>query len=90
MFYFEIYEPLLAKPDPQNPTRVAIEIRILDRATDEVKSDSGTMQLDLSGNAGRPGNPRGSENALAGTGGGVLPARTYGCRFSQESRQMHG
>jgi hypothetical protein len=54
MFYFEIYEPLLAKPDPQNPTRLAIEIRILDRATGDVKSDSGIMQLDVSGNAGRP------------------------------------
>ncbi len=50
MFYFEIYEPLLATPDPQNPPRVGIQIRILDRSTGEARSDSGIMQLDISGN----------------------------------------
>jgi hypothetical protein len=50
MFYFEIYEPLLTTPDPQNPPRVGIQIRILDRSTGEAKSDSGIMQLDISGN----------------------------------------
>jgi hypothetical protein len=54
MFYFEIYEPLLATPDPKNPVRVAIVIRILDRATGEAKSDSGLMQLDVSGDTGSP------------------------------------
>jgi VWFA-related protein len=54
MFYFEIYEPLLATPDPKNPVRVAIVIRILDRATGGAKSDSGLMQLDVSGDAGSP------------------------------------
>lgn len=57
MFYFEIYEPLLAKPDPRNPTLVGIQIRILDRSTGEAKSDSGIMQLDVSGSSGNPAIP---------------------------------
>jgi hypothetical protein len=38
MVYFEVYEPLLAGPNPPN---VGIQIRLLDRKTGAVKMDTG-------------------------------------------------
>jgi len=55
LFYFEIYEPLLVSPDPQKPTAVGIQMRVLDRKTGQQKSDTGLMRLDLP--ADKTGNP---------------------------------
>jgi VWFA-related protein len=54
LFYFEVYEPLLVTPDPQNPTVVAIQMRVLDRKSGEQKSDTGFMRIDLPANGGNP------------------------------------
>jgi VWFA-related protein len=54
MFYFEVYEPRLAHPDPKQPTSVGIQIRVLDRRTAATKHDSGVMRLDVSTNSGDP------------------------------------
>ncbi|HEY7338830.1 MAG TPA: VWA domain-containing protein [Bryobacteraceae bacterium] len=51
VFYAEIYEPLLATPDPNSPTAIAIEMRVLDRKTGQEKVDTGLMRLEL-GNQG--------------------------------------
>jgi hypothetical protein len=48
VFYVEIYEPLLTKPqDEKNPVVVAIVMKILDRKTGEQKSDTGLLRLEL-------------------------------------------
>jgi VWFA-related protein len=44
-FYFEIYEPLLAKAGQQNAPEVAVQIRTLERQTGQLKSDSGLLKL---------------------------------------------
>ncbi|MGD0500085.1 MAG: VWA domain-containing protein [Bryobacteraceae bacterium] len=49
--YVEIYEPLLAGP---NPPTLGIEFRIVDRQTGAPKQDSGTLSV---AGAIRPGNP---------------------------------
>jgi hypothetical protein len=55
VFYVEIYEPLLtAPPDPNAPTAVAIEMRVLDRKTGAEKADTGLMRLDLSKQGSNP------------------------------------
>jgi VWFA-related protein len=54
MFYFEVYEPRLAHPDPKQPTLVGIQIRVLDRQTAAPKHDSGVMRLDVPTNPGDP------------------------------------
>ena len=60
VFYVEIYEPLLAAtPDPNSPTAVAIEMRVLDRKTGEEKSDTGLMRIDLSKQGSNPVIPLG-------------------------------
>ena len=51
--FLEIYEPLLAKPDPAKPLAVAFQMKVLDRATGAVKADTGGMQLDLRGKQGQ-------------------------------------
>ena len=51
--FLEIYEPLLAKPDPNKPLAVAFQMKVLDRATGAVKADTGGMQLDLRGKQGQ-------------------------------------
>jgi hypothetical protein len=43
--YFEIYEPLLDKPDPN--FWVAIRMVIQDAATGEIKNDTGGVKLQL-------------------------------------------
>ena len=50
--FIEIYEPLLAKPNPETPLDVAFQIRLLDRTSGEVKADTGLMRLDLRGKQG--------------------------------------
>jgi hypothetical protein len=60
VFYVEIYEPLLtAPPDPQAPTAVAIEMRVLDRKTGQEKADTGLMRIDLSKQGSNPVIPLG-------------------------------
>ncbi|HLH44347.1 MAG TPA: VWA domain-containing protein [Bryobacteraceae bacterium] len=55
VFYAEIYEPLLtAPPDPNAPTAVAIEMRVLDRQTGQEKADTGLMRLDLGKQGSNP------------------------------------
>jgi hypothetical protein len=41
--FIEIYEPLLAKPDPP---KLSLQIRVLDRQTGEHKADSGAFSVD--------------------------------------------
>ena len=50
--FIEIYEPLLAKPNPETPLEVAFQIRLLDRTSGEVKAETGLMRLDLRGKQG--------------------------------------
>ena len=50
--FLEIYEPLLAKPDPSTPLVVGAQMRVLDRATKAVKADTGGFQIDLRGKQG--------------------------------------
>jgi hypothetical protein len=47
--FVEIYEPLL-KTNPQ--IVVAFQLRVLDRANNAVKADTGLMRLDLAGKQG--------------------------------------
>ncbi|MEO5923414.1 MAG: VWA domain-containing protein [Bryobacteraceae bacterium] len=49
VIFVEIYEPLL-KSDPQ--LMVAFQLRVLDRASNAVKADTGMLRLDLSGKQG--------------------------------------
>jgi len=44
-FYMEIYEPLMVTPDPQKPTVVAFQLRVLDGKTGEQKEDTGLMRI---------------------------------------------
>ncbi|MBV8906951.1 MAG: VWA domain-containing protein, partial [Acidobacteriia bacterium] len=44
LFYFELYEPLLAAPDPRNPPAVVVRERILDRQSGEAKEDTGPLR----------------------------------------------
>ena len=55
--FVEIYEPLLAKPDPRTPLAIAFQMRVLDRATGAVKGDTGGLQLDLRGKQGQASLP---------------------------------
>lgn len=50
--FIEIYEPLLAKPDPENPVIVAFQIRVLERAANAVRADTGMLRVDLQGKTG--------------------------------------
>jgi VWFA-related protein len=52
--YFEVYEPLIATPDPQKATEVAMQLRILDRKTGEMKQDTGLLAMDLPATGGSP------------------------------------
>jgi len=52
--YFEVYEPLIATPDPQRATEVAMQLRILDRKTGEMKQDTGLLAMDLPATGGSP------------------------------------
>lgn len=54
LFYFEVYEPLLVSPDPEKPPAVAIQMRVLDRASGEQKADTGLMRLELPKDPGSP------------------------------------
>jgi hypothetical protein len=54
--FVEIYEPLL-KSDPA--LVVAVQLRVLDHASNEVRSDSGLMRLDLNGKQGASSIPLG-------------------------------
>jgi VWFA-related protein len=54
LFYCELYEPLLANPDPEHPAAVAIRIRVLDRQSGEVKEDTGAMRLEVPKETGNP------------------------------------
>lgn len=57
--FFEVYEPLLAKPDPATPLIVAFQMRVLDRATNTLKADTGGLQIDLRGKQGQSVIPMG-------------------------------
>jgi VWFA-related protein len=46
ILYVELYEPLLAAPDPKNPPAVAIQMRVLDRKSGDEKADTGMMKVD--------------------------------------------
>ena len=61
VFYAEVYEPLLATPDPQNPTAVAIDMRVLDRKTGEQKVDTGLLRIDLAQQGTNPVIPLGQK-----------------------------
>ena len=52
--YFEVYEPLIASPDPQRATEVAMQLRILDRKTGDMKQDTGLLAMDLPAAGGSP------------------------------------
>ena len=52
--YFEVYEPLIASPDPQRATEVAMQLRIVDRKTGEMKQDTGLLAMDLPATGGSP------------------------------------
>jgi VWFA-related protein len=54
LFYFELYEPLLANADPANPPAIAIRERVLNRKTGEVKADTGSLRLDMPKTMGNP------------------------------------
>jgi VWFA-related protein len=54
LVYFEVYEPLLVTPNPQKPTVVAFQMRVLDRKTGEQKVNTGLLQLDLPKEGGSP------------------------------------
>ncbi len=47
LFYVEIYEPLLAKNDPNQKPAVAIQFRVLDRKSGTEKFDTGLMRVDI-------------------------------------------
>jgi hypothetical protein len=67
IFYFEIYEPLLVSPDPQQKTGVGIQMRVLDRKTREQKTDTGLMRLELPADtAGNPVIPLGEKVPVTG------------------------
>jgi len=51
VLYVEIYEPFL---DSQNPPKVGIQLRVIDRNSKEAKGDSGVVSV---AKAIRPGNP---------------------------------
>jgi len=61
LLYFEIYEPLLVTPDPQNQTAVAIQMRIVDKKSGEQKVDTGLMRIDLPKEPGNPVIPLGEK-----------------------------
>ncbi|MEO8097549.1 MAG: VWA domain-containing protein [Acidobacteriota bacterium] len=51
--FVEIYEPLLTvAANPQNPLVVAVQMRILNRTTNQAAADSGLLRLDLRGKQG--------------------------------------
>jgi VWFA-related protein len=54
LFYFEVYEPLLVSPDPEKPPAVAIQMRVLERASGQPKVDTGLMRLELPKDSGSP------------------------------------
>ncbi|MGA7415156.1 MAG: VWA domain-containing protein [Bryobacteraceae bacterium] len=45
VLYGEIYEPKMVGADPQKPPAVAIQMKVTDRKTAEVKLDSGLMRI---------------------------------------------
>lgn len=45
--FIEIHEPLLTKPNPDEPLLVAFQMRILEQPSGAVKSDSGGIRLDV-------------------------------------------
>jgi VWFA-related protein len=45
VLYGEIYEPKMVGADPQKPPAVAIQMKVIDRKTSEVKVDTGLMRL---------------------------------------------
>jgi VWFA-related protein len=47
VLYGEIYEPKLIGADAQKPPAVAIQMKVLDRKTSEVKVDTGMMRLPI-------------------------------------------
>jgi VWFA-related protein len=61
-FYLEIYEPLLANPEPPVIPVVAFQLRILDSKTGQQKEDTGLVQVDVpKGAAGNPVLPVGGK-----------------------------
>ena len=51
VLYVEIYEPFL---ESQNPPRVGIQLRVIDRKSKEAKGDSGVVSVDKAIRAGNP------------------------------------
>jgi hypothetical protein len=70
--YFEVYEPLIASPDPQRATEVAMQLRIVDRKTGEMKQDTGLLSMDLPATGGNPVLPAGIRVPID-----TLPAGAY-------------
>jgi VWFA-related protein len=65
VFYFEVYEPLLAAtPDPAKPLAVALQARVLDK-TGAQKFDSGLFRVPLPEKAGNPMLPVGLQVPMA-------------------------
>ena len=65
--FVEIYEPLL-KTDPE--LVVAFQVRVLDRASSELRADTGMMRLDLRGKQGGTTIPLGINIPLKGLAAG--------------------
>jgi VWFA-related protein len=69
--YFELYEPLLVTPDPGKETAIAIQMRVLDRATGDEKADSGPLRVELPEKGGNPVIPLGQKMPVASLGPGA-------------------
>lgn len=57
--YVEIYEPRLVTMDPEKPPMVALQMRVLDPKSNEVKADTGMFKLKIPDKAGNPAIPFG-------------------------------
>ncbi len=47
VFYAEIYEPLMVTPDPQKPTVVGFQLRILEAKSGQQKEDTGVLRVEI-------------------------------------------
>ena len=70
VMYFEVYEPLLLPADQSKPPVVAIQLRILDGKTGEMKVDSGAVRIEVPQKGGNPVIPVGVKLPIAGLASG--------------------
>jgi VWFA-related protein len=69
--YFEIYEPRLLTMDPEKPVAIALQVRVLDAKTNDMKSDTGLFRLKLPDKAGSPAIPFGGSVPVNGLAPGA-------------------